>query len=184
MANALDSAMRVSSAPLDNLHSQRRFVRRAAAWMVFLYAVYYYPYSETSLLGRAIQAYLRALAQLVALLLTALGESVRVQGSSLDGRFPLQVVKACSSLDAQALYVAALLAFPSSLRLKLVGIATGVAGLTGLNVLRIVALYYVGLMAGSAFERVHEELMPLLLVACACLGFFVWTRWVQRVQHR
>lgn len=181
MASALDSATDVSADAPNRAREQRRFVVRAALWMIVLYVVYYYPYSEASPPGRAIQLYLCALAELVASFLKTLGESVHVQGSSLEARFPLQIVKSCSALDAQALYVAALLAFPAKPRLKLVGIAAGVAGLTALNVLRIVALYYVGLTAGSAFERVHEELMPLLLVACACLGFLLWTRWAQRV---
>ena len=70
--------------------------------------------------------------------------SASVDGTLIHGRFPLRIVKSCSALDAQVLYVAALIAFPASVRAKLFGVILGVIGLTGLNILRLTALYFVG----------------------------------------
>jgi exosortase/archaeosortase family protein len=156
-----------SCEPDERWLHQRRFLVRAVVLMLLLYGVYYYPYAEGSALYNAIRAYLAFLTRLVGLSLSALGEAIRVEGTQV-------------SLDAQALYVAAVLAFPAKAFAKMRGLVFGIAVLTLLNVLRIVALFYVGLLAQGAFERIHEELMPLLLVAAACLLFLTWTRWVQR----
>lgn len=158
----------------------RRFLLSAVALMLMFYAFYYYPHAQDGLVGRTLQLYLTVHARVVAVALGALGEQVSVHKTVITGRFTLQIVKSCSSLDAQALYIASVLAFPARAGVKLLGLSLGVLGLTLLNMTRIVILYFVGVDAPSQFETVHEELMPLTLVACACGGFFLWARWAGR----
>ncbi|HEX6242960.1 MAG TPA: hypothetical protein VFZ61_18735, partial [Polyangiales bacterium] len=97
---------------------------------------------------------------------------------AIGGAFPLQIVKACSALDAQALFAAAALAFPTRWPRKLLGLCLGVALLTLLNLLRIACLYWVGLRAPDSFDAAHEEWLPAALVFAACVSFAGWARWV------
>jgi exosortase/archaeosortase family protein len=150
------------------------FVARAAGLMLALYGLYYFPYASDGLAHRLIAAFLETQALGAGALVRLLDASAGVQGAIISGAFPLEVVRSCSSLDAQALYAATVLAFPAGWQAKLLGIAFGFATLTSLNVLRIASLYFVGAHARHAFDAVHEELFPLLLIAAACLCFAAW----------
>lgn len=159
----------------------RRFVAKALVWMLLLCAAFYYPYAPDSWPSRALEQYLAAIARASGWLISLFGAEVLVTGTSIGGAFPLQIVKACSALDAQALFAAAALAFPASLPRKLLGLGLGIALLTLLNLVRIACLYWIGLRAPDYFDAVHEEWLPAILVLVACLSFAAWARWV--VQH-
>src|SRR5262245_5788483 len=140
------------------------YVAKVAALMVALYSVYYYTYPAGSLPDRMLQAFLLAQTKVCALLIGPFDPSVRVAGTTLIGRFPIEIVKDCSSLDVQALVTAAVLAFPAAWRKKLFGLAFGLSAVLAANSLRIAALYFVGAYLPRRFDPIHEELMPLLLV--------------------
>lgn len=153
--------------------------------MLLLCGLFFYPYPSGSWPSLAIDGYLRGVAQVSGWLIGRFVNGVDVQGTQITGPFPLQIVKACSLLDAQAFYVGAALAFPADKLRKLVGVALGVLVLATLNVLRIAALFYIGLYAPERFDVVHEEWLPAALVVAACLifaGFVAWTTRVERAQ--
>jgi exosortase family protein XrtM len=103
-----------------------------------------------------------------------------VSGTKILGRFPLEIVRSCSSLDAQALYAATVLAFPARITGKLLGLALGIVVLTVLNMARIASLYFIGAGAPSVFDAAHEELLPFVLIAVACACFTAWAHWALR----
>jgi exosortase/archaeosortase family protein len=158
----------------------RRFLLAALCWMLVLSAAYFRPYAEDSAPGRALQAYLWLQAHGAAALIALFDGAAAASGTTIGGRFPLRVVKACSSLDAQVLYAAAVLAFPVRWRMRALGVALGVAGITALNLGRIAGLYFVGALAPGWFDAIHEEVFPAALLGCALLGFALWARWVSR----
>lgn len=153
------------------------FAMRAIALMLALYGLYYYPYATGSAASELITGFLHAQAASSAALIGLFDSGVSASGTAIFGSFPLEVVRSCSSLDAQALYAATVLAFPSSWPRKLIGLSAGFISLTGLNIVRIASLYFVGARAPAAFDTVHEELFPFALIAVACVGFALWARW-------
>ncbi len=160
-----------------------RYVLKALFWMVLLCGVFFYPYAPESWPGRAIDSYLRGIAHAAAFTIGRFSPEVGVEGRLITGAFPLEIVKACSLLDAQAFYAGAALAYPSTARRKLVGVAAGVTLLTVLNVLRIAALYFIGLHAPQHFDALHEEWLPAFLVAAACLIFGGFVYWAARAHE-
>jgi len=159
------------------------FVLKAVLWMLLLCTLFYYPYAPDSWPSQAIDAYLCLIAQASGWLIARFGQDVSVVGTSIAGVFPLQIVKTCSALDAQALYAAAALAFPASPARKALGLALGVTALTALNLARIVCLYLVGVHAPLRFDTIHEDWLPGALVLVACLTFAGWARWVGHAEH-
>jgi exosortase/archaeosortase family protein len=148
--------------------------------MVALYAAYYYPYEPDHPIAGLIQWYLRVLARAAGGLISFFDGDVSVEDTLISGRFPLLIVKSCSALDAQALYVGAVLAFPAPIKTKALGLAVGVIALTSFNVVRLAALYFVGAHVPGSFDTLHEEIWPLALVAVACAAFVAWTKWARR----
>ena len=102
---------------------------------------------------------------------------VSLQGTFISGRFPLEIVRSSSSLDAQALFAATVLAFPARASMKVLGLAAGSVALTTLNMVRIASLYFIGAEMPDIFDDAHEELFPLALVIMACVCFGAWVRW-------
>jgi exosortase/archaeosortase family protein len=80
-------------------------------------------------------------------------------------------------LDAQALYLAAVLGVRARLFDKTLGLMGGFALLTAVNLARIVTLYLVGVRAPRLFHVLHEEILQIGLVLCALLTFGLWARW-------
>jgi exosortase/archaeosortase family protein len=102
-----------------------------------------------------------------------------LQGTYIQGRFAMQIVRNCDAADVNILFVSALLAFPGAWRVKAALLLGGVCALVAANVLRICSLYYVGVFAPERFKVVHEEVWPLLLVAFTVLVFLACVRKLQ-----
>jgi exosortase/archaeosortase family protein len=145
-----------------------------------LFAVYCFPYAEHGGAASGFAWYLAGYARLAGSLL-ALGEpSLQVVGNRILGRFSIEIVKNCDAMEANILFVSAVLAFPATLWRRLVAMSAGLLVLIAANLLRICALYYIGAFAHSVFEFAHMELFPLLLVVIAVVEFVLWTNWMQR----
>ncbi len=74
-------------------------------------------------------------------------------------------------MDVNLLLVAAMIAFPAPWKRRLVGIVAGVGLLSLVNLLRIVALYQMNVHAPRAFEFIHAEVFPLVMVVLAVGAF-------------
>lgn len=101
------------------------------------------------------------------------------QGTVLSPAFALTVIPGCSGLEIWFFLVAAMWAVPASAGARLVGMAAALLAVLGLNVVRIVSLFLVGLHRPEAFDAVHLGLWPAVLNfgALAILGtWLAWTR--------
>jgi exosortase/archaeosortase family protein len=156
---------------------QRRFLLWLLLWMLGLYALLFHPYPERSWPGNALASYLELVANSSATLLRWCGEQVSVDGSTVLGRFPYVVVLDCAALDAQALFAAAVLAFPAAWRHKAIGLAAGLAAIFGLNVARLALLYFAGAHSLRLFQVLHEEVLVVFVILLVCGWFALWASW-------
>jgi exosortase H (IPTLxxWG-CTERM-specific) len=155
----------------------RRRALGTLALMLLFYGAYYYPYGAGSIPDQAIASYVSLQARVAATVISAFDAGARLDGTIVSGAFALEVIKDCSSLDAQALFGAAVLGFPSRWTEKLIGLGAGLLLLNMANIARIAGLYAVGMWFPAVFDSVHEELMPLVLIAVACGFFASWAIW-------
>jgi exosortase/archaeosortase family protein len=160
------------------VHQPRRwlFLPFTLLLMAGFHTLLFHPYAPGTLAFRCIEGYLQLVARASALVLRAAGEPVSVEGTTVTGRFPFEVVLDCAALDAQALFAAAVLAFPAAFGRKLVGLGAGFLAIALINVGRLVALYFAGVRSLELFRVLHEEVMVLLVIACVCGLFFSWAR--------
>ena len=164
---------------------RRARLRFAAAFVAIggaLLALYSFPYAEHGMREVGFAWYLGAYAQAAGALIHLADPTVRVLGANLVGRTSLTIAKNCDAMDVNLLLVAAMVAFPAPWKRRLAGIVAGVGLLSIVNLLRIVTLYQVNIHAPRAFELIHAELFPLVMVVLAVGAFAVWSRWSRQAE--
>lgn len=183
----MDDAHDLDAAPPPELiRSEHVGVYRAAMAllaMALLYGAIYFPYPSHSWPVAVLFKILECVAALSAAVIRLWEPGIAVvAGPTLTGRFPMQIVLDCAALDVQALYLAAVLVFPTTLRKKLWGAGLGLAFLAAANIARIVLLYFVGAYAPAYFDLVHEDLLAFVMVALTGAAYLVWIYSIQRVR--
>ncbi|MCC6321609.1 MAG: exosortase H [Phycisphaerales bacterium] len=123
--------------------------------------------------------YLGLNARLSAAALRLLGEQASAAGWMLTSpRMSLSIQRGCDAIDAMVLYAAALSAMPGILpRRKVLGLCAGLLALATLNIVRIVALYYIGVRWPSLFDLMHVEVLQAVFIFLALVGWIAWAWW-------
>jgi exosortase/archaeosortase family protein len=68
------------------------------------------------------------------------------------------------------------LAFPSTWRHKLVGLLVGFLAVQGLNVVRVISLFYLGQWNTQVFNFAHEYLWQALIMLDVLIVWLLWVR--------
>ena len=96
--------------------------------------------------------------------------------SNPAGGFAMEVRDGCNGINVVILLWAAILAYPSNLRWKLIGLGGGLAAIQILNLLRLVSLFYLGQYSRPIFEFAHLYLWEMLIIIDAMVVFSFWVR--------
>jgi exosortase H (IPTLxxWG-CTERM-specific) len=75
---------------------------------------------------------------------------------------------------------AAVLSFPATWRQRAAGLAAGGAAIHGVNVIRIISLFYLGQWNMSVFEFAHMYLWESLIMIDALVVFWTWAWLVKK----
>src|SRR5579863_6192949 len=114
--------------------------------------VYFFPYEQLGLDStRVFVPYLSAYARMAGIVLHLIDPGVSVAGSTIHGRFAMQIVRSCDAMEVNVLFAAAVLAFPGPWARKGIALAAGLSALVACNVVRLCTLYYVGLYLPARF---------------------------------
>ena len=133
----------------------------------------------------AIQPWAGVLASASASLMTLFDADVAHQGRILMSKatgFAVSIEAGCNGVEAAIILIAGMVAFPSTWRQKAVGIALGIAAVQGVNLLRIISLYYLGKWNMAVFEFAHLYLWQALIMLDVLVVWLLWIRWVSRSQ--
>lgn len=109
-------------------------------------------------------------------------EGVSARGHQLvSPHVTLSVLNGCEGTEVMLLLAAAMLAFGTGWRHKLLGIVLGGGLVYLLNQARIAGIYYCLRIEPALFEAVHGYVAPTFIVAAAAMFFLYW---VSRVAQR
>jgi exosortase/archaeosortase family protein len=161
------------------LGERARFVLGFSLVAGLLFALYYYPRSPADPLERWTADYLRLYTRAASWSIGLFDAQVSAHGNLIAGRFSMQIVKSCDAMEANILFVAALLAVSAPWRRKLVALVAGLGALVVLNLVRLFVLYWVGVFAPTAFEFLHLDVWPLLMIVLATADFYLCVRWAR-----
>lgn len=114
-------------------------------------------------------------------LLGLLGREVVTYGvviRDLATPFAIEIAAGCNGVEAMILLSAGMLAFPAPWRYKLAGILIGILAIQGLNLVRLVSLFLLGIWDKTLFEWAHLYLWQGLIMLDALL---IWLLWIRRL---
>jgi len=121
-------------------------------------------------------------AQLVAFFDETAVANGKILRSTANG-FAVSIEAGCNGVEATLVLLAAILAFPSTTRQKLWGLGWGILAVQGLNVVRIISLFYLGQWNMKAFEWAHLYIWQVLIMLDVLIVFLVWIRWSVKSDH-
>ncbi len=101
--------------------------------------------------------------------------SGKVLWNTVSG-FGVSIEPGCNGIEACIVLFAAVMAFPSGWRHKLVGLAAGFAAVQALNVVRVISLFYLGQWSKEVFDFAHEFLWQALIMLDVLVVWLLWVR--------
>lgn len=131
-----------------------------------------------------INPYTEFLAEAVAAVINLFGAGAVAKGALVySPRYSMDIAMGCDGVEASCLYLAGVVAFPTSWRARLIGLAFGVPLIQAINLTRLVVLYYVGMYLPSVADQIHDYVAQsiVILLSTAILIF-----WLERfgVRHQ
>lgn len=90
--------------------------------------------------------------------------------------FGVSIEPGCNGIEACIVLFAAIVAFPERLRHKLLGLVAGFAAVQGLNVVRVISLFYLGQWSTTVFNFAHEYLWQGLIMLDVLVVWLLWVR--------
>lgn len=156
-----------------------RFLLRFA----LIFAVCYFLFGiAEGIRNGLIKPYTVILAKAVAWTVNLFGAGATAEGTVVQAsNFSLNIAMGCDGIEAVSLFLAGVLAFPTSARAKLIGLAAGIPLIQLVNILRLIALYYAGIHFPSVVEEIHVYVAQtvVIILSTALLIF-----WLERIATR
>ncbi len=95
----------------------------------------------------------------------------------ISAKARLSVLNGCEGTEMLFLVIAAIVAFRSSWRRKVIGLALGISFVYCLNQLRIAALYFSLVHDPKLFAAMHSYIGPMIIVLLTAGFYLWWVRW-------
>jgi exosortase H (IPTLxxWG-CTERM-specific) len=99
---------------------------------------------------------------------------------SVTNGFAVSIEAGCNGVEATIVLVAAILAFPASWKHKLLGLVVGIFAVQGLNIIRVISLFYLGQWNFNAFEWAHLYVWQALIMLDVMVVWLLWVRTLPR----
>lgn len=129
----------------------------------------------------AVEALVSATARIVYEILRLAGAEASRDGNLVRlGSFAVRIIEECTGIYEAIIFLAAVLAFPTGIGRKLVGIALGVPMLYAFNVARILALLAAGQQRAELFGFLHVYFWQATLILMILSTWLLWVVFVVR----
>lgn len=117
----------------------------------------------------------RMCAALVTLFDSTAAAAGKVLWNTVTG-FGVSIEPGCNGIEACIVLFAAVMAFPSSWRHKMLGLVWGFVAVQGLNMVRVISLFYLGQWSTPIFDFAHEYLWQALIMLDVLIVWLLWVR--------
>ena len=108
-------------------------------------------------------------------ILQALGMDVYTRGVTISGEgFSVEILGNCNAIFETMLFLAAISAFPASLKEKALGGVLGTIFIYSLNLVRVVILFLIGVYAPQYFDETHVYVSQTIFIVVVALFWLLW----------
>jgi exosortase H (IPTLxxWG-CTERM-specific) len=122
-----------------------------------------------------INPYTEFLARAVAAVINLFGAGAVANGALVSSpRYSMDIAMGCDGVEASCLYLAGVLAFPTSWRARLIGLVIGVPTIQAINLARLVGLYYVGMYFPSVADQIHDYVAQTIVILLSTAILIFW----------
>jgi len=132
-----------------------------------------------------IQPFTGLLAALSTAIILPFDDTVISQGRILRDAttgFAVSIEAGCNGVEAAIVLIAGVVAFPASVKHKIIAILAGFFFVQALNIVRIISLFYLGQWNYTVFEWFHLYLWPVLIMLDVLVVFAIYLQWLGK-QH-
>jgi archaeosortase B (VPXXXP-CTERM-specific) len=117
-------------------------------------------------------------ANITGFLLNIMGRNTTVTDTVVSSpQFSYQIVDLCTAVMPMLILTAAILAYPSRVKEKAVGLLIGLPGIFIINQVRLISLFFIGVYAPGIFETAHLLVWQSLMIL---LAIGLWLIWVYK----
>lgn len=130
-----------------------------------------------------VQPWTSWVAKASALIVHMFDPSVISQGRVLQSAktgFGVSIEPGCNGIEAAVVLIAAIIAFPSSWKMKLWGIGLGFVAVQAVNLIRVVSLFFLGQWNMQVFEFAHLYMWQALIMLDVLVVWLLWMRFVAK----
>ena len=125
---------------------------------------------------RVIVPFTEGIARVSGAALNAIGQQVTTTGTVVaSSRFAVNINNGCNGVEAMLILLAAIVAFPASMKARATGLALGAVVVQLLNLVRIMTLYLLGAYQPRLFDVAHTAIWQIVIIAAAILFFLHWS---------
>lgn len=127
------------------------------------------------------QSFPAFIAYTAAWIIRILGSKATAAGEVIMGNnFSMRVIYDCSGIFVMVIYMAAVMAYPTSLKKISLGLLIGIPLLHLINILRLVFMFYLGQFFPKYFRLFHIYLWQGIFIV---IVLFLWLLWVEKIVH-
>jgi exosortase H (IPTLxxWG-CTERM-specific) len=134
-----------------------------------------------------VEPWTNALARISTWLVTVFDPNVMAVGKimrSTTNGFAVSIEAGCNGVEATIVLLAAILAFPAPWKNKLAGLAAGIVAVQGLNIVRVISLFYLGQWDRQWFEWAHLYVWQALIMLDVLIVWLLWVRTLPKIDRR
>ena len=156
-------------------------MRRFFLWFLLIQGVLFTIEMQRVVQTNVIEPFTASLAWISSTLMKLFDDSVQAQGviiRSLDGPFAVRIAAGCNGVEATIILFAAIIAFPTSWKHKIIGFLLGFLAIHIANLVRIITLFYIGQWNEEVFEWAHLYIWQALILLDVII---VWLLWVRKI---
>jgi exosortase H (IPTLxxWG-CTERM-specific) len=125
-----------------------------------------------------VEPHTRLIARISKQIFGLLGTDAVATGTIVRSKdFAIDIRNNCNGVFVSAIFLAAVLAYPSSWKSRGLGVLIGIPAIYLINLARVITLFYVGIYFPRFFERTHVLIWQSLVIFFALL---IWMFWIER----
>jgi exosortase H (IPTLxxWG-CTERM-specific) len=110
-------------------------------------------------------------------ILNVFGSWTSVSGTNLSSKdFGINIVYGCNGAFATAILLSGIIAYPSRIKEKSIGILIGIPAIFLINQVRVISLFLLGRRYPGVFEEVHVYVWQPIIIIFAILVWDFWAR--------